>query len=117
MGSLSPQAYIFILLHVDTWVLEPTLMVVCWNPFLWGPWCPWVFGSSTHTYGGLMALGCYMVIGTVYPCDHAYESHKVLKTCGMVFGTLMCGVFDVFNILKNLRVFEQEFSNKTIIGR
>ena len=30
LGSLSPQDYFLILLHVDTWVLEPTLMVVWW---------------------------------------------------------------------------------------
>ena len=63
--------------------IGPTLMVVCWNPFLWGPWCPWKFGSWTHTYGGLMALGCYMVIGMLYHCDHAYEACWCICNFGM----------------------------------
>ena len=32
-------------------------------------------------------------------------------------GILMCGVFDILDILKNLRVLDQEFANKPIIGR
>ena len=43
------------------------------------------------------------------------EYFETLVVGGMVFGTLMCGVFDVLNILKNLRVLDQEFSNKPII--
>ena len=45
------------------------------------------------------------------------EDFETLLVGGMVFGTLMCGVFDVLDILKNLRVLYQEFSNKPIIGR
>ena len=45
------------------------------------------------------------------------EYFETLVVGGMVFGTLMCGVFDVLNILKNLRVLDQEFANKPIIGR
>ena len=45
------------------------------------------------------------------------EDFETLVVGGMVFGTLMCGVFEVLNILKNLRVLEQEFENKPIIGR
>ena len=29
----------------------------------------------------------------------------------MFFGTLMCGVFDVLDIMKNLRVLNQEFKD------
>ena len=39
-----------------------------------------------------MALGHYMVIGMLYPCDHAYESHKVLQTSGDIFVPLFWGV-------------------------
>ena len=33
-----------------------------------------------------------MVIGMLYPCDHAYEAHKVLQTSGEVFVPLFWGV-------------------------
>ena len=33
-----------------------------------------------------------MVIVMQYPCDHAYESHKVLQTSGEVFVPLFWGV-------------------------
>ena len=45
------------------------------------------------------------------------EDFETLVVGGMVFGTLMCGVFDVLNIFKNLRVLDQEFANKPSIGR
>ena len=45
------------------------------------------------------------------------EDFETLVVGGMVFSTFMCGVFDVLNILKNLRVLDQEFANKPIIGR
>ena len=45
------------------------------------------------------------------------EYFETLVVGGMVFGTLMCGVFDLLDILKNLRVSYQEFTNETIIGR
>ena len=40
------------------------------------------------------------------------EDFETLVFGGMVFGTLMCGVLDILNILNNLRVLDQEFSNK-----
>ena len=48
-------------------------------------------GLGIHTYGGLMSLGHYLIIGMWYPCDHAYEAHKVLQTSGEVFVPLFCG--------------------------
>ena len=45
------------------------------------------------------------------------EDFETLVVGGMVFGTFMCGVFDVLNILNNLRVLCKEFSNNAIIGR
>ena len=52
-----------------------------------------------------------------YVEEHFEEDFVTLVVGGMVFGTLMCVVFDVLNILKNLRVLDQEFANKPIIGR
>ena len=45
------------------------------------------------------------------------KTFETLVVGGMVFGTLMCGVFDVLEILKNLRVLDQEFANRPIVGR
>ena len=45
------------------------------------------------------------------------EYFETLVVGGMVFGTLMCRVFDVLDIIKNLRVLGPEFENKTIIRR
>ena len=45
------------------------------------------------------------------------EDFETVVVGGMVFGTLMYGVFDVLNILNNLRVLDQVFANKPIIGR
>ena len=45
------------------------------------------------------------------------EDFETLVVGGMVFGALMCGVFDVLSIMKNLRVLDQEFVNKPIMGR
>ena len=50
-----------------------------------------------------------------YVEEYFEEDFETLVVGGMVFGTLMCGVFDVLNILNNLRVLYQEFSNKPII--
>ena len=36
--------------------------------------------------------------------DMDKEDFETLVVGGMVFGTLMCGAFDVLNILKNLKV-------------
>ena len=45
------------------------------------------------------------------------EDFETLVVGGMAFSTLMCGVFDILDILKHLRVLDQEFENKPIIGR
>ena len=39
-----------------------------------------------------MAMQCYMVIGMLWPFDHAYEAHKLLQTSGEVFAPLFLGV-------------------------
>ena len=52
-----------------------------------------------------------------YVEEYFEKYFETLVVSGMVFGTLMCGVFDVLDILKNLRVLDQEFANKPIIGR
>ena len=39
-----------------------------------------------------MAIGRYMVIGMLYPCDHGYESHTMLQISGEVFVPLFWGV-------------------------
>ena len=45
------------------------------------------------------------------------EYFETLVVGGMVFDTLMCGVFEVLDILKNLRVLDKEFEDKPIIER
>ena len=45
------------------------------------------------------------------------EKFETLVVGGMVFGTLMCGVFNVMNKLKILRVLDYGFANKPIMGR
>ena len=52
-----------------------------------------------------------------YVEEYFEDDFETLVVSVMVFGTLMCGVFDVLNTLKNLRILYQEFSNKPIIGR
>ena len=52
-----------------------------------------------------------------YVEEYFEEDFETLIAGGMVFGTLMCGVFDVLFKLNNLRVLNQEFSHKPIIGR
>ena len=66
-------------------VLKPTSLDL--DPLACGD-----LGLGTHTYGGLMAFGCYMIISMSYPFDHAYESHKVLQTSGDIFVPLFWGV-------------------------
>ena len=51
-----------------------------------------------------------------YVEEYFEEYFETLVVGGMVVGTLMCGVFDVLDILKNLRVLDKEFANKPIIG-
>ena len=66
---------------------------------------------------GYMAIDMYMEVEPTYVPWYVEEYFETLVVSGMVFGTLMCGVFDVLDILKNWRVLDQEFSNKPIIGR
>ena len=46
-----------------------------------------------------------------YVEEYFEDDFETLVVSVMVFGTLMCGVFDVLNILKNLKVLDQEFAN------
>ena len=66
---------------------------------------------------GYMDIGMYMEVDPTYMPCYVEEYFETLVVGGMVFGTLMCGVFDVLDILNNLRVLDQEFANKPIIGR
>ena len=66
---------------------------------------------------GYMDIGMYMEVDPMCIPWYVEEDFETLVVGGMVFGTLMCGVFDILNILKNLRVLDQEFANKPIIGR
>ena len=63
------------------------------------------------TICGYMAIGIYMEVDTMdipwYAEEDIEEDFQTLVVGGMVFGTLMCGVFDVLNILNNLRVLYQ----------
>ena len=59
----------------------------------------------------------YWDVEPTYVPWYIEEYFETLVVSGMVFGILMCGVFDVLDILKNLRVLDQEFANKPIIGR
>ena len=58
-----------------------------------------------------------MEVEPMYVPWYAEEYFETIVVGGMVFGTLMCGLFDIRDILKNIRVLEQEFPNKPIIGR
>ena len=68
---------------------------------------------------GYMAIGMYMKVEPTYVPwyveEYFEEDFETLVVGGMVFGTLMCGVLDVLDILKNLSVLDQEFENKPII--
>ena len=55
---------------------------------------------------GYMAIGMYMEVDPMEVPLYVEEDFETLVVGGMVFGTLMCGVFDVLDILKNLRVLE-----------
>ena len=66
---------------------------------------------------GYMDFGMYMEVDPMEFPWYVEEDFETFVVGGMVFGTLMCGVFDVLNILKNLRVLDQEFANTPIIGR
>ena len=66
---------------------------------------------------GYMDIGMLMDLDTMDMLWYVEEDFETLVVSGMVFGTLKCGVFDVLDILKNLRILDQEFSNKPIIGR
>ena len=58
-----------------------------------------------------------MEVEPTYMPWYIEEDFETLVVGGMVFGTLMCEVFDVLDILKNLRLLDQEFADKRIIGR
>ena len=70
---------------------------------------------------GYISIGMYMEVEATYIpwyFEECFEEDvETLVVGGMVFDTLMCGVFDVLDILNNLMVLDQEFGNKTIIGR
>ena len=70
---------------------------------------------------GYMDIGMYMEVEPTYVPWYVEEyfekDFETLVVSGMVFGTLMCGVFDVLDILKNLSILDQEFANKSTIGR
>ena len=53
----------------------------------------------------------------MYVPRYVKEYFETLVVGGMVFGSFMCGVFDILGILKNLRVLDQKFANKSITGR
>ena len=50
------------------------------------------------------------------PC-YVEEDFETLVVGGMVFGTLMCAVFDVLNKLNILRLLDHGIANKPIMGR
>ena len=56
---------------------------------------------------GYMDIGMYM---DIYPMEVPWYVEQYFETLvvgGMVFGTLMCGIFYVLYKLKNLRVLDQ----------
>ena len=57
---------------------------------------------------GYMAIGMWMEVYSMdLPWDAEEDVEEYFETLvlhGMVFGTHMCGVFDVMDILNNLRV-------------
>ena len=60
---------------------------------------------------GYMVIGMYMEVEPMdfpwYVEDDFKEYFETLVVGVMVFGTLMCRVFDILNILNNLRVLYQ----------
>ena len=66
---------------------------------------------------GYMDIGMYMEVDPMDVPWYVEENFETLVVGGIVFGTLLCGVFYILNILNNLRVFDQEFPNEPIIGR
>ena len=60
---------------------------------------------------GYMAIGMLMEVepmDMVWYVEEDFEKYlETLVVGGMVFGTLMCGFFDVMNILNKLRVLYQ----------
>ena len=65
---------------------------------------------------GYMDIGIYMEVEPMDVPWYVEEDFETLVVGGMFFCTLICGVFDVLDILNNLRVLDQEFPNKPIIG-
>ena len=64
---------------------------------------------------GYMDIRMWMEVNPTDMPWYVEEEFETLVVGGMVFGTLMCGVFDVLNILNNVRVLDHEFANKPII--
>ena len=58
-----------------------------------------------------MSIGMYMKVDPMeipwHVEDNFEEYFETVVVGGFVFGTLMCGVFDVLNILKNLIILEK----------
>ena len=66
---------------------------------------------------GYMNIGMYMEVEPMDVPWYVEEYFETLVVGGMVFDTLMCGVFYFLYKLKNLKVLDQGFSHKPIIGR
>ena len=66
---------------------------------------------------GYMAIGMLMEVEPMDMPWYVEEDSETLVVGGMVFGTFMCGVFDVLNKLKILRVLDHGIANKPIMGR
>ena len=70
---------------------------------------------------GYMDIGIYMEVYPKYVPwyveEYFKEDFETLVVGGMVFCTLMCGVFDILNKLKILRVLDHGIANKPIMGR
>ena len=66
---------------------------------------------------GYMAIGMSMEVEPMDVPWYVEGDSKTLVVGGMVFGNLMCVVFEVLDILKNLKLLDQEFANKPIIER
>ena len=66
---------------------------------------------------GYMYIGMYMEADPMDVPWYVEEYFETLVVGGMVFCTLMCGVFDIMKKLKILRVLDHGIENKPIMGR
>ena len=64
-----------------------------------------------------MDIGMYMEVDPMDVPWYVEEYFETLVVGGMVFFTLMCGVFDILDKLKILRVLDHGIANKPIMGR